>query len=385
MTELVDWRARQRAAILLAVSVAVLVPVGVIVWMATRANSLLDDIYADVHNFATSQAAYYTDNSAFALDLSDRFRSYHGTSIRVTSATDTSWSAVATHRRLRGSCTITYAEPRGASDKQVMAARQTALEGFGCSPLRRNGQAAKIERAPRDTSDVTRAVPTHAGASLNPADSTARPVFGAGDYELILVRDARLVDDSARARGEVDPVYDWRALDAAATRADTNAALSALIMAQDPKWGEDRYALTNARTARDSSTALAEFFRRAHCIAWLVGGDLRLERSGIATATYRRRQYCRGENPAFTTQTWRAVDTLGACVELGRALASTVPHVTCDYGTDARRWSSYRHVGDTIVVGRSCDGRDTFVLRVPDVRRVASATTAARFVDDRSC
>jgi hypothetical protein len=209
------------------------------------------------------------------------------------------------------------------------------------------------------------------------------PRFGAGEYELVLVRDAPLRDDSLAARAEVDTAYDWRTLDLARTRADSTRALIALINTQDSQWGEDRRDLASARTADDSSRVIHSFFRSAHCISWLVGRTLHLSANGRLTEISRRRQYCRGEQPPYTLFEGTNTDSLQRCERWTPARPGRILHLTCDAGRYQDDFLGFRHVGDTLVLGRDCDGRDTFVLRRPASKLIVAAAGELR--TDREC
>jgi hypothetical protein len=89
-------------------------------------------LWADVHNMAVSEVAFYMDNARYSTDLSDRYHPTHGATVTITSASDTSWAATATHPRTRKVCTIAYSERRGATYNEVVAARVAAMQGFAC-------------------------------------------------------------------------------------------------------------------------------------------------------------------------------------------------------------------------------------------------------------
>jgi hypothetical protein len=89
-------------------------------------------IYADVHNLAMSQEAYFADSSKYAGDLGTYYAPTHGATVRITWANDTGWAATATHPATSRICTITYAHPRGATTSQVLDARTEAWKGYAC-------------------------------------------------------------------------------------------------------------------------------------------------------------------------------------------------------------------------------------------------------------
>jgi hypothetical protein len=89
-------------------------------------------MYADIHNLATSQAAYFTDHSTYAADPGTYYTPTHGATVRITYANDTGWAASATHPATSRVCTITYAQPRGATGSQVIDARKEAWKGYAC-------------------------------------------------------------------------------------------------------------------------------------------------------------------------------------------------------------------------------------------------------------
>lgn len=89
-------------------------------------------LYADMHNLMVTQTAYYTDHAAYATDLSDRYRPTRGSTVRIDSASDTSWSATLTHPRTAKVCTIRQSQPRGATKNQMAAARNAAMMEYVC-------------------------------------------------------------------------------------------------------------------------------------------------------------------------------------------------------------------------------------------------------------
>jgi hypothetical protein len=89
-------------------------------------------LYADIHNLATSQAAYFTDHARYMTEFGAYYAPTHGTTVRVAHANDTAWTATATHPSTSRTCSITYAEPRGATQAQVVEARVAAWKTYDC-------------------------------------------------------------------------------------------------------------------------------------------------------------------------------------------------------------------------------------------------------------
>lgn len=89
-------------------------------------------LYADVHNLATAQTAYYADNRRYATELPGSYQPTHGARVVISAANDTSWSAAATHPATSKVCTISYAEPRGPTNRQVLDARAAMWKAYDC-------------------------------------------------------------------------------------------------------------------------------------------------------------------------------------------------------------------------------------------------------------
>jgi hypothetical protein len=115
--------------------------VGLVVLAATTLASVLVRernkktmfaLYADVHNLATSQVAYYTDYNAYSSTYPAGYQPTHGTTVTITAANDTSWSATATHPATSRICTISYAEPRNPTNRQVLDARAAMWKAYDC-------------------------------------------------------------------------------------------------------------------------------------------------------------------------------------------------------------------------------------------------------------
>ena len=117
---------KRRRSVVLVAGIAIAIVAIVIVRVRERNKETMWAMYADIHNVATSQAAYYNDYARFSANLTGRYRPTHGATVRIVSASDTSWAAVARHPRTSKTCSITYSEPRGATTDQVSAARVRA-------------------------------------------------------------------------------------------------------------------------------------------------------------------------------------------------------------------------------------------------------------------
>jgi len=89
-------------------------------------------LYADVHNLATAQVAYFTDNGRYAAAYPGGYQPTHGATVVITGANDTSWSATATHPATSKICSISYAEPHSPTNRQVLDARAAMWTAYDC-------------------------------------------------------------------------------------------------------------------------------------------------------------------------------------------------------------------------------------------------------------
>jgi hypothetical protein len=107
-----------------------LIVVGLVLRMNAHTRDITWALFADLKNLAKAQAAYYEDHASFGGDLTGRYAPSHGALVQITHASDTTWSAVATFPRSERRATISYAQPRHASDAQVREARVAAMNGL---------------------------------------------------------------------------------------------------------------------------------------------------------------------------------------------------------------------------------------------------------------
>jgi hypothetical protein len=97
-----------------------------------RNKSVMFAMYGDVHNLATSQDAYFAEHTSFSGTYPPGYQPTHGASVVISHASDTSWSATATHPRTSRTCTLNYAQPRNATDSQRTEARIAAWKAYDC-------------------------------------------------------------------------------------------------------------------------------------------------------------------------------------------------------------------------------------------------------------
>jgi hypothetical protein len=109
-----------------------------------------------------------------------------------------------------------------------------------------------------------------------------------------------------------------------------------------------------------------------------------LESDGRFVEDNEMRTYCRGKVPPYTRRTERSEGrrALETCKRWEAPVPGMVPHLTCRSG---RWWDGligYEYVGDTLTLHADCDGRDTYVLRVPQQVRTLARSSDVSKVDD---
>jgi hypothetical protein len=128
---------------------------------------------------------------------------------------------------------------------------------------------------------------------------------------------------------------------------------------------------STAATSADSARVLREKFKWLRCEEWQAGGRVILEADGRFTTQVDYREYCGGKLPTFTRRLAVSADpdTLGAC-DWGAPMPGTVSHLSCREGQrNHSRNYFYYYAGDTLTLTGDCDGRETYVLRLPDPSR----------------
>ena len=123
----------RRLVALTALVVAIAITVAFLT-IRQRNKDAMWSMYADIHNLAVSQAAHFYDYATFSKDYPNQYSPTHGAAVKITSATDTSWSAVATHSHASQICSIAYVQHRDATPNQVNEARAAAMKGYACKP-----------------------------------------------------------------------------------------------------------------------------------------------------------------------------------------------------------------------------------------------------------
>jgi type II secretory pathway pseudopilin PulG len=119
---------RRLVAVLVVIAAATLVTVVI----RERNKKTMFALYADVHNLATAQAAYFTDNGRYSPVYPAGYQPTHGASVSIVNANDTSWSATATHPRTSRICRISYAQPMNATQQQMVDARTESWKEYDC-------------------------------------------------------------------------------------------------------------------------------------------------------------------------------------------------------------------------------------------------------------
>jgi hypothetical protein len=209
------------------------------------------------------------------------------------------------------------------------------------------------------------------------------PKFAAGKYELVLVRDEPVFDDSLAVRDRVEQAFAWRALDSARYWPDSVRLIDAYFnaMAGTP---DIMYDWRKATTTKDSEEVARSILEDVRCTEWRSGGTLTLESDGRFAEEDEMRTYCHGKVPAYTRRMQRSKEPrrLETCKSWEAPVAGMVPHLTCRSG---RWWDGligYKYVGDTLTLNGDCDGRDTYVLRVPEQVRTLARSSDVSKVDD---
>jgi len=77
------------------------------------------------------------------------------------------------------------------------------------------------------------------------------------------------------------------------------------------------------------------------------------------------RRYCGGAEPVYTCRTVSHPEELDGC-DWEPPVPATVSHLTCRSGSWRYGDIHYSYVGATLTLSSDCDGRDTYVLRLPD-------------------
>ena len=134
---------RLRSIAALCVTVGALSAGAFVVSRNERSKKVAWILWADLKNLAKAQIAYYADNATYGRDLSHLYYATHGAVVRITSATDTSWSAEATHPQSGRAARIDYVQPRHATRAQIGAARVAALQTLSAQLARDGGIAAR--------------------------------------------------------------------------------------------------------------------------------------------------------------------------------------------------------------------------------------------------
>jgi hypothetical protein len=207
--------------------------------------------------------------------------------------------------------------------------------------------------------------------SVSQSGNGSYPRFVPGTYELVLDRDQPLFDDSLAVRDLVDrrqppdagSARDWR--DSIRV---LGASFEVAMRNESATWDSMRISGAGATpTAHDSASVMREQFGGKPCEEWRAGGRVILEAEGRITVQHDYRKYCAGKLPAFTRElVVEDPDSLNTC-DWKPPVPGAVLHLTCRWG---RRGTSrnyhYEFAGDTLMLSSDCDGRDTYVLRLPD-------------------
>ena len=231
---------------------------------------------------------------------------------------------------------------------------------LACGAACADGSRKRDSAAHQSTVGTAPAPVGDTAPSVSQSGEGGFPRFVPGTYELVLDRDEPLFDDSLAVRDSVDrrlppegsSARDWR---------DSSRVLgSSFESSIGNEFGEP-----SAATTADSAKMMRKLYEWLRCEEWRVGGRVILEATGRFTTQTDYRKYCGGTRPAFTRKVTVAdPDTLRGC-DWGPPMPGTVLHLSCQSG----KWHpnyGYQYKGDTLTLSSDCDGRDTYVLRLPD-------------------
>jgi hypothetical protein len=257
-----------------------------------------------------------------------------------------------------------------------------------CSGMR-SDQSPPQEPAehPQPPAVVASAPDTMPGDPISPgalhAYATGVPKFAAGTYELVLVRDEPVFDDSLAVRDRVEQSLAWAPFDSARDWPDSVRLLDEYFKSLDRR-SDAAYEWGQATNAKDSAEVGRQIFENLRCTEWRSAGTLTLEADGRFVEEDEMRTYCRGKVPAYTRRMARSREPrrLETCESWKAPVPGLVPHLTCLSG---RWWDGqigYEYVGDTLTLHGDCDGRDTYVLRVPKQVRTLARSSDVSKVDD---
>jgi hypothetical protein len=271
------------------------------------------------------------------------------------SALTVSFAALSRHEVSR-SLYISFLHEVGMRGRPAMMMMLAMACGAACA----DGSPATDSAAHQSAAGTAPAPVGDTAPSVSQSGEGGFPRFVPGTYELVLDRDEPLFDDSLAVRDIVErrlppegsSARDWR---------DSSRVLGpSFERSMRNEFGEP-----SAATTADSAKMMRKLYEWLRCEEWRVGGRVILEANGRFTTQTDYREYCGGKLPAFTRkQEVAEPDPLGAC-DWGAPMPGSVPHLSCQSG----KWFAnygYRYRGDTLMLSSDCDGRDTYVLRLPD-------------------